>query len=148
MYPSRLRTNPEPTPRCSGGGDGFPSEKGPKKSPNGLFSPNGFPGKLPDPKATFFTFLTTWILTTPGRTVSASSLKFAGTMGTSADFDGGVAPASGVFTTFDIPYPVPSKTLTRTGASKYRLRLLVSIMSLLLALWAHRPLILRQYTSI
>src|SRR5262245_60608181 len=135
MYPSRLRTNPEPTPRCSGRGIGLPSEKGPKKSPNGLFSPNGIPGKSRDTKATFFIFLATWILTTPGRTVSASSLKLAGTIGTSADFDGGVAPASGALTAFDIPYPVPTKTLTRTGASKYRLRLLVSIMSLLLGLW-------------
>src|SRR5262245_46434089 len=132
MYPSRLRTNPEPTPRCSGRGDGFPSEQGPKKTPNGLFSPTGLPAKLPDPKATFVTSVTTCIFTTPGRTVSPSSLKFAGTMGTSADFDGGVARASGGFTTFDIPYPVPSKTLTRTGASKYRLRLLISIMSFLL----------------
>src|SRR5580765_2370356 len=124
--------NPDPTPRCSGRADGFSSEKGPKKSPKGLFSPNGFLGELRDPKATFFIFLTTWILTTPGRTVSASSLKLPGTMGTSVDFIGGVVAASGAFTAFDTPYPVPSKTLTKTGASRYRLKLLFSILSLLL----------------
>src|SRR4030043_1046569 len=112
MYPSRLMTNPDPTPRCSKPLGGLPSENGPKKSSKGFFSPNGFPEKWRNPKSTFLIFLTTWIFTTPRRTFSASSLKFAGTIGiseyvTTVEF--GVVL---FLTAVDTPYPNPTKAPT------------------------------------
>src|SRR4030066_1152930 len=112
MYPSRFITNPDPTPRCSKPLGGFSSEKGPKKSPKGFFSPNGIPEKWRNPKSMFFIFFTTWIFTTPRRTFSASSLKFDGTIGiskfvTTVEF--GVVEC---LTAVDTPYPNPTNAPT------------------------------------
>src|SRR4030042_4688380 len=112
-YPSRFMTNPEPTPRCSKLSGGFPPRKGPKKSPKGFWSPNGLP-KLRNPKPMFFTFLVTWILTTPGRTFSASSLKFAGTIGISEFVTTVETAVSECLTAVDTPYPNPTNAPTIT----------------------------------
>jgi hypothetical protein len=76
----------------------------------------------------FFTFLTTWILTTPGRTVSASSLKFAGTIGLSETADTGVADESCGLIIVDIPYPVPSMDPANSRAIKIALKFLFRSM--------------------
>ena len=58
----------------------------------------------------FFTFLTTWRLTTPGRTFSARSLKVAGTIMGWEMAGSGETAALECLTAWDTPNPVPVKS--------------------------------------
>ncbi|MGE5818887.1 MAG: hypothetical protein ACM37Z_12735, partial [Deltaproteobacteria bacterium] len=54
--------------------------------------------------------------------------KFAGTIAISEDFDTAADAVSGALTAFEMPYPAPTKALTKTGASNSLLKLIFSIM--------------------